>query len=315
MASFASQTIGSCISMISFFGILPFERFCPFHGFVSPSIRTVHSVPTLALCSIQALMITRLSELRIVHFDYVHKPQEIDIFSLSTGTWRNISHVALPDININERAHQAFLNGAAHWVASKLRSYGGSFLIVSFHMDHEKFSQIILPHNIMAHDSGLGSMLMSSALYFGVAKFQESLAVIHFTGPEDNTCCIWVMKKYGVRESWTKQFYFDMTGTFNTLAGFSRKGELLLATSDGYLVAHDPEAGRTTHLLIRGTTHETYIYSFYADAYTESLVLLGKRFCDTGTSEESSPGAVEGRCAAEEIKNRFVTGWKMKMRK
>ncbi|XP_059660182.1 F-box protein CPR1-like [Cornus florida] len=196
--------------------------------------------------------------IRIVHFDYVHMPQEIDIFSLSTGTWRNISHMALPDININERAPQAFLNGAAHWVASKLRSYGGGFLIVSFHMGHEKFSQIMLPHNIMAHDSGLASMLMSSALYFRVAKFQESLAVIHFTGPEDNTCCIWVMKEYGVRESWTKQFYFDMTETFNTLAGFTRKGKLLLATSDGYLVAHDPKAGLTTHLLVRGTTHHTY---------------------------------------------------------
>ncbi|XP_059638689.1 F-box/kelch-repeat protein At3g06240-like [Cornus florida] len=40
-------------------------------------------------------------------------PPEIDIFSLSTGTWRNISHLGLSH-NICERAPQAYLNGTVH---------------------------------------------------------------------------------------------------------------------------------------------------------------------------------------------------------
>ncbi|XP_059660184.1 F-box/kelch-repeat protein At3g06240-like [Cornus florida] len=225
---------------------------------------------------------------RIVRLQFVRK-SEIDIFSLSTGTWRNISHVALPHITIDEKAPQAYLNGAAHWIASSLRGHRGLIghgsLIVSFHMGHEEFGEIMLSNRIMVHSNYL---MMPNYPYFRVDKFQESLAVILFSGcSEDNTCRVWVMKEYGVTESWTQQFNIDMTQTFNTLAGFTRKGELLLATSDGYLVAHDPQAGRSTHLFIRGTTHSIYRYSFYADAYTESLVLLGNRFCDTGTSEES----------------------------
>ncbi|XP_059660175.1 F-box protein CPR1-like isoform X2 [Cornus florida] len=233
---------------------------------------------------------------RIVHLENHKKPPEIDIFSLSTGTWRDISHVALPHTIIDERAPQAFLKGAAHWIASS----SDAKLIVSFHMGCEEFGQIMLPHNIMAHANQL------QILGFRVAKFQDSLALIHLTGAKDKPCCIWVMKEYGVAESWTKQFNIDMIGPFNSVAGFTRNGQLVLASSAGYLLARDPHAGSLMHFLIRGSTHPTYRHSFYADAYSNSLVLLGMRFCDAGTSEESSPGdrSVEGSREAMKTKKR-----------
>ncbi|XP_059663697.1 F-box protein CPR1-like [Cornus florida] len=176
---------------------------------------------------------------RMVHFDQFNKPPEIHIFNLGTGTWRNISHVALPHIIINERAPQAFVKGAAHWIASESRSYGrGGFLIVSFHMGDEKFGQIML----LPHANHLNHFLMQSALYFRVAKLQESLALIHITGSRDNTCCIWGMEEYGVAESWTKLFSIDMTG-FNSVVGFTREGQILVATRDGYLVAYELRTG------------------------------------------------------------------------
>ncbi|XP_059629984.1 uncharacterized protein LOC132272938 [Cornus florida] len=61
-------------------------------------------------------------------------PLEVDIFSLSTGTWRDISHLGLKH-TICERAPQAFLNGAAHWLAYNRRKRDNFLnLIVSFHM-------------------------------------------------------------------------------------------------------------------------------------------------------------------------------------
>ncbi|XP_059663322.1 F-box/kelch-repeat protein At3g23880-like isoform X2 [Cornus florida] len=178
--------------------------------------------------------------IRIVHlvYDFYNPPKtEIDIFSLSTGTWRNISHVPfpLPDIIINERAPQAFLKGAAHWIASSKssRSYAFGFLILSFHMAHDQFGQIKLPHNITED----ANPYLMAGIGFRVAKFQESLALMHLTGTyRDHTCCIWVMKEYGVAESWTKQFNIDITGSFSSVAGFTRKGQLLLQNSAGYLM-------------------------------------------------------------------------------
>ncbi|KAI8551293.1 hypothetical protein RHMOL_Rhmol06G0174300 [Rhododendron molle] len=48
-------------------------------------------------------------------------PPEIDLYSLSTGAWRNISHLGLPYV-INGRATQAYLNGAAHWIGADMES-------------------------------------------------------------------------------------------------------------------------------------------------------------------------------------------------
>ncbi|XP_059629788.1 F-box/kelch-repeat protein At3g06240-like [Cornus florida] len=94
-------------------------------------------------------------------------PPEIDIFSLSTGTWRNISHFGLPHI-IDERAPQTYLNGAAHWFANGLLSGNTCHLIVSFHMGDEVFGEIKVPSSIF--DEYRASSV-------GVEKYQESLSL------------------------------------------------------------------------------------------------------------------------------------------
>ncbi|XP_059650918.1 F-box/kelch-repeat protein At3g06240-like [Cornus florida] len=189
-------------------------------------------------------------------------PPEIDIFSLSTGTWRNISHLGLSHI-IGERAPQAYLNGTAHWLAFD-RGIDFFNLIVSFHMGDEVFGEIMVPSSI-AHDKWEMDNLR-------VAKFRESLSLIVGIWGK-GACCIWVMKEYGVSESWTKQFDIDMTGgLFNNVAG-----EILFGKKDGYLVAYYPQAEQVMQLHIRGSRDESSGDSFYADAYTESLVLLGAK--------------------------------------
>ncbi|XP_059650938.1 F-box protein At3g07870-like [Cornus florida] len=196
-------------------------------------------------------------------------PPEIGIFSLSTGTWRNISHLGLP-YTIYERAPQAYLNGAAHWLAWDWRRR--SNLIVSFHMGDEVFGEIMVPSSIFC------DYVEKSVC---VAKFQESLSLIAGISGED-TCCIWVMKEYGISESWTKQFNIDTKrGSFNSVAGFTRKGEILFGTNAGNLVAYDLVAKQVMRLHIHGCTDPWSGDSFYADAYTESLVLLGAKFRDS----------------------------------
>uniref|UniRef100_A0A5B6ZDP7 F-box domain-containing protein n=1 Tax=Davidia involucrata TaxID=16924 RepID=A0A5B6ZDP7_DAVIN len=220
---------------------------------------------------------------RIVYLDCVEIPPEVDIFTLRTGTWRNISHLGLPYL-IQERAPQACLNGATHWIASDLEMMRGvSNLIVSFNMSDEVFGEILLPDS-MAHDTWLRGVR--------VAKFQESLSVIQRkVSSGEVSYCIWMMKEYGVADSWTKLFCFDLggCGEFKRLVGFRKNGGVLWGTSRGYLVSFDREAKLFKDLGIHGSTNSWYEDSFYADAYTESLLLLGVKLCDSVTCEGSSP--------------------------
>ncbi|XP_059629768.1 F-box protein At3g07870-like [Cornus florida] len=231
---------------------------------------------------------------KVIRIVYLYKPNnfrplaEIDIFSLNTGTWRNISHLSLPYTTV-EWAPQAYLNGAAHWLAYDGRRKDFYCLIVSFHMGDERFGEIMVP----------GSFSRENV---GVAKFQESLSVIQDLWSK-YTSCIWVMKEYGVSDSWTKVFNIDMSVGFGSVVGFTRKGEVLLRLYTGYLVAYDPYTEQKMHL-IRGST-------FYANDYTESLVLFRAKFAIfTGLNEsthdhlyESSKVSSSLACLLNEVEN------------
>ncbi|XP_059662960.1 F-box protein At3g07870-like isoform X2 [Cornus florida] len=169
-------------------------------------------------------------------------PPEVDIFTLSTGTWRNIGHLdLLPYVIEKERAPQVYVKGAAHWIATDTRDQS---LILSFNMGYEAFDKIMMPAN-MGGKEGL--------LDVRVAKFQESLSLIeHHSIQNGESCCVWVLEEYGAEESWSKRFTFQMRDRFRCV-GFRKSGEALLATN----------------------------------AYPESLVLLGTKFCDAVTCEVS----------------------------
>ncbi|KAM7476397.1 hypothetical protein LguiB_023640 [Lonicera macranthoides] len=110
-----------------------------------------------------------------------------------------------------------------------------------------------------------------------------SNGVLHWSGHavslDNNTCCIWVMKEYGVSESWTKQFTVDMqngtpfgeSGVWLDAGayGFRDDSEILSSTTIGNLVSFDPESKRIKRLGIKGD-----LSAFYIDTYMESLVLL-----------------------------------------
>ncbi|KAI8005593.1 F-box protein [Camellia lanceoleosa] len=83
---------------------------------------------------------------RIVHIglDCDRVPPEVELYTLKTGIWRNISDKALSYIVV-ARSRQAYINGVSHWVAHTPR-YGGIFrnLIVSFDMNDEVFREIFI---------------------------------------------------------------------------------------------------------------------------------------------------------------------------
>ncbi|KAF5935645.1 hypothetical protein HYC85_026774 [Camellia sinensis] len=121
---------------------------------------------------------------RIVHIglDCNRVPPEVELYTLKTGIWRNISDKALPYIVV-ERSRQAYINGVSHWVAHTPRyGHGGIFrnLIVSFNMNDEVFGEISFPEGIAGEDKWMQKM---SLLVFG-----ETLCLIQHCKSYDSDC-------------------------------------------------------------------------------------------------------------------------------
>lgn len=148
--------------------------------------------------------------LRIMEESYWSRsiPCELEVWSLTRGSWKIISDAA-KNVYVSGTDSPAFVNGALHWVQESL--------IVWFDMVSELFGEIVMPE--LAFREGLRSM----------SRYGESLALFEFdrrrTYQDDFTFNMWVMKEYGVAQSWTKLFTINIC----------RPGTLLLAKPLGFI--------------------------------------------------------------------------------
>ena len=91
---------------------------------------------------------------------------------------------------------------------------------------------------------------------------------------EHYSCSIWVVKEYGVVDSWTKQFTIDLNMQYWKVLGFWKNDHVLvqkMQSDDLMLSSYDPESQQVKNLGFCKST----CYS-YADNYVENLVLLDK---------------------------------------
>ena len=133
------------------------------------------------------------------------KPAEAEIYTLSTDSWRkaviSVESFSGSDSGPNGSVDEVYFptrlcfNGALHFIAFS----GDHKFILSFDINDERFREILLPQNylegIVKHFERL-------------AMFKGSLALIVFG--EDlvemsDRCYIWMMKEYGVVESWARK--------------------------------------------------------------------------------------------------------------
>ena len=151
-------------------------------------------------------------------------------------------------------------NGALHFIAFS----GDHKFILSFDINDERFREILLPQNylegIVKHFERL-------------AMFKGSLALIVFG--EDlvemsDICHIWVMKEYGVVESWARK-----SVPMKQVAEFfscTTNGELLIERLTPYQsFLFDPES--LNEKILRIPMPECIIYT---PNFVESLVLLDR---------------------------------------
>ena len=109
------------------------------------------------------------------------------VYTLQTDSWRQIDHLYPYTFECGE----VLVNGAVHWLVSKVADR--SRVIISFHLAEEEVREIALPPDATDH----GTLY---SLYLG--SFRNSLYVTW--SPTMMVNEFWVMKEYGVQESWTK---------------------------------------------------------------------------------------------------------------
>ncbi|XP_059456610.1 F-box/kelch-repeat protein At3g06240-like [Corylus avellana] len=178
-------------------------------------------------------------------------PPPVEIYTLRTGAWRFVTAPGPPYV-IDEWPLSVFVNGAVHWLAHTPWNKGDfRNVIVSFDMGAEAFHEMDLPESLQG----------SEHLNVTVAVLDGLLALAPCNGWwGEESHSVWVMKEYGVVESWTKQFDVDVREGLGRVIAFRRKGEVPVNKASGQLILDLPIYGLTE--------------SFYLNTYVESLVLL-----------------------------------------
>lgn len=174
----------------------------------------------------------------------------IEVYSLSTGCWRSssIDMQFVENLGYRDKTITS-LNGAVHWLG---RNPLNDFRLVAFDVQNNVFHYFSLPD-----DRDIRS---STSLYV----LGESLALLKL---EQGHCLIWVMKQYGIAESWVNQFKIDI-GHASVLY-LMRNGKLFFDIDNRGVKVHDTESGEVEDL---SKSYSECIA--FMDTFVETLALL-----------------------------------------
>lgn len=168
---------------------------------------------------------------------------EVKVYSLRTNEWKKVEDMSyvLPPT----RKNGILVSGALHWVVTRRFKFdeAEADLIIGFDLTAEKFREVPLPDftNDKFHmDVGvLGGCVCMIANYYDVSVD------------------VWVMKDYGVKESWTKLCNVGEMDDFGFKyvrpLGFSKSGgEVLLEQDREKLLWYNLKSKRIKDVNIRG---------------------------------------------------------------
>lgn len=147
---------------------------------------------------------------------------DAEVYSLRSNSWKNIAYGFPRSIEIN-RSHinsSVFLNGSVHWCARFSCYHDNScpWLIVSFDFAKEIFQTVMMPYDLSTDDADK---------YLNV--FDGYLCV--FATIPNNTFRsyeLWVMKEYGLTESWTKLYTIEKPQRIWWPLGFTERGKIFI---------------------------------------------------------------------------------------
>ncbi|XP_071705101.1 F-box/kelch-repeat protein At3g06240-like [Rutidosis leptorrhynchoides] len=159
-------------------------------------------------------------------YDLLSRCIYVDVYSLRTNTWTRVTDYPYKHHWWTNKA-DGIVNGFLHWITKGLNDLP---VIVSFCLANEKFSEVSLPNDL--------DILIKCSVC-ELVNFDGKLAIF-LEGK------IWLMKEYGVKESWTKIILHGLDGTLISLnkPRIFNYNEKILVVSDNQMLMYDIEEGK-----------------------------------------------------------------------
>lgn len=151
---------------------------------------------------------------------------EVKVFSLKNRSWTRIKK--LPNYLrfmfqfyfhlLHRRGYGVYVNGVVHWVSPRRPEFGIGNLIVAFDLGLEEFRLLPQP-NYGAHEKDF-------VLDVGALEGHMCLMCNYDLVKVD----VWMMKEYGLKESWSKMFSIDRC---RSISSFRFLRPLICSNEDG----------------------------------------------------------------------------------
>ncbi|KAE8687927.1 Detected protein of unknown function [Hibiscus syriacus] len=173
---------------------------------------------------------------------------EVQILTSGTPSWRNLGTIPYRFIHSKSKA---LVHGRFHWLTQPNKNNTAT-LLISFDLETERFDQIPKPDCRCGSDKCFRQLMV----------VRGCLSTTAFHGNYGERLEIWVMKEYGAKESWIKEFSigaYCLTPTLlqqeilnsgtnlrpNLFVRFLcvlRNGEILLEYKSKPLLVYDPRS-------------------------------------------------------------------------
>ncbi|KAL1808773.1 hypothetical protein ACET3Z_025763 [Daucus carota] len=160
---------------------------------------------------------------------------ECKIYTLGTGMWRSLGHLPFSVISVRSGI---YVCGNLHWLAND-KNDACNEIVCTFDLEKELF-------HLIASAPLFNGMDDNDKDYRILGKLGGCLCIIDNTA--DSELSIWVMKDYGIKESWTKEIVIkDKPGWLQyeivqPLISL-KSGSILMVCYGHFLFTYCPESG------------------------------------------------------------------------
>nr|AIK66485.1 S12-locus F-box type-17 protein [Petunia integrifolia subsp. inflata] len=185
----------------------------------------------------------------------------VEVFEMSIDSWREVENVdqQLRYVHWYPSA-DLFYKGASHWFGNENRVH----VIVCFDMCTEIFRTFKMPSTCHYKDKN----------FYCLVVLNKCLTLICYPylgyeiDPAIDFMEIWIMKEYGIYESWSKTYRIRPLAIESPLAIW-KDHLLLLQSISGYLISYDLNSGEVKEFELNGWPD-----SLRVTVYKESLALI-----------------------------------------
>ncbi|XP_009620515.1 F-box protein CPR1-like [Nicotiana tomentosiformis] len=186
------------------------------------------------------------------------RDSKVDVYELSTDSWRELEPVQVPRVYWLPCSEMVYKE-AVHWFATI-----DEVVILCFDIGTEFFRNFKMP----------GACYFIKQSRYGLIVLNESLSLICYPDPgcaidpTQDFIHIWIMKEYGISESWIKKYTIKPLPIESPLVVW-RDHLLLLQNKTGQLIYYDVNSNEIKEFDLQG-----FAKSLRVIVYTESLTSI-----------------------------------------